>query len=114
MKTLKMIRVRLAAFAVAGLALTGVVGTPAMAADARPVMPLNGWNGRMGPGGGTMKNPFLVVEVARPLSGRPKDTIYFHTSTGQPVQQGPITHLGPGPWSSKSPFSGRGDSSTPQ
>ena len=107
MNTLKTIRVRLAALAIACLALTGVARAPVHAADARPVMPLNGWNGRVGPGGGTMKNPFLVVEVGRSSGGRTDDTTYCHTSKGKPVQQVPINHMGPGPWSSKSPFSGR-------
>lgn len=104
MKNQRTTRVRLAALAVAGLALTGIASTPALAVDLRPVMPLNGWNGKLGPGLGSVKTPFGVVEAARPVSSRSDDALYFHTSTGQPAQQVPITHMGPGPWSIKSPF----------
>jgi len=116
MKTQWTTRVRLCALAAAGMALAGV-NAPALAdsqQDRRPVTALNGWNGRMGPGVGSVKTPFLVVEIAQPLNAGLDDTMYFHTSTGQPVQQVPTTRMGPGLWSSKSPFSGRGDSSTPQ
>lgn len=105
MKTLRTIRVCLTALAVAGLALTGVANAPAHAADARPVMPLNGWNGRMGPGIGSTKSPFNIVEVGRPLGRRSDDRTYFHTITGQAVQQTPNARQGPGPGSSKSPHS---------
>ena len=106
MKVLKMemLTVKLSfCVAAAGLVLAGV-SAPVSAADTRPVMPLNGWSVKLGPGLGSAKTPFGVVEVASPaqtLDG----AIYFHTSTGQPAQQVPIQRVGPGPWSSKSPFS---------
>ncbi len=99
-------RVRLTAFA-AGLALTGIAGTPAHAADTRPVAPLSGWSGKLGPGIGSVKSPFGVLQVGTPLSGKSDDTLYFHTVTGQPAQQAPVRHLGPGPWSVRSPGSDR-------
>lgn len=79
--------------------------------DARPVMALNGWNGRTGPGIGNVKAPFGIVEVGRPVGGRSEDMLYFHSRTGQPAQQVPTTRMGPGLWSVKSPFWGRDNGS---
>lgn len=109
MNTTKTLRVRFFALAAAGLALAGTAASVHASAttDTRPVMPLNGWNDRTGPGLSSVKTPFGVVEVARPLSGQSDDTLYFHTSTGQPAQQVPNRPLGPGPWSVKSPGSDR-------
>lgn len=104
MKTLRTIRVRLTALAVAGLALAGGAGGSARA-DSRPVMPLNGWNGRMGPGIGSTKSPFNIAEVGRPLGHGADDRTYFHTSTGRAIQQTLTVRQGPGPGSSKSPHS---------
>lgn len=107
MNTTKTLRVRFFALAAAGLALVGTAVHATAATDTRPVMPLNGWNEKMGPGLSSVKTPFGVLEVARPLSGQSNDTLYFHTSTGQPVQQVPDRPLGPGLWSVKSPGSDR-------
>lgn len=107
-------RVRLCTLAAAGIALAGV--STAVRADdqvgTRPVTALNGWNGKMRPGLGSVKTPFLVVKSAQPQGSGSDDTLYFHTSTGQAAEQAPIQHLGPGPGSVKSPFSGSPDSST--
>lgn len=106
MNTTKTLRVRFFALAAAGLALAGAA-TSVHAADTRPVTPLNGWNGKMGPGLGSVKTPFGVIEAGRSLSGKSDDTLYFHTSTGQAAQQLKVRKLGPGPWSVKSPGSDR-------
>ena len=104
MKTQITLGVRLSALAVAGLALTGIASTPVHAADLRPVTPLNGGSGTLGPGLGSVKSPFLVIESGTPLGRKSDDRAYFHTSTGTSVQEVPVSRLGPGPWSIKSPF----------
>ena len=107
MKTQGMMRVLLCALA-AGFTLVGI-GAPLRADsrnDLRPAMPLNGWNGRLGPGIGSTKAPFGVMEVGRSVSGDTDQAMYFHASDGQAVQQVPTIHMGPGPWSVKAATSG--------
>lgn len=106
MNTNKTLRVRLYALAAASLALTSAVA-PIHAADTRPVTPLNGWNGKLGPGLGSTKTPFGVIETGHSIGGMSDAALYFHTSTGKAAQQLKARRLGPGPWSVKSPGSDR-------
>jgi hypothetical protein len=107
MNTTKTLRVRFFALAAVGLALAGAATSVHAAADTRPVMAPNGWNGKMGPGLGSVKAPYLFIPVGHSTSDKPNDPLYFHTSTGQAAQQLTVRHLGPGPWSIRSPGSDR-------
>ncbi len=106
MKTQGTTRVRLCALAAAGIALAGV-STPVRAdasAAAHIVAAVRNAGSLMGPGPWSSKSPYWgLYQSGTSLSD---NTMLFHTSDQQPVQQVPIQRLGPGPWSVKSPTSG--------
>ncbi len=103
MKTQGTTWVRLCALAAAGLAVAVAGPATAGPTNHRPVTALNGWNDKQGPGIGSTKTPFGINEVSRSQTGPANGTLYFDSSDGQAVRQSPVTHIGPGPWSPKSP-----------
>ena len=105
MKTQLTTRVAFYALVTTGFVLTNI-GTAVRAerqASQRMVTALNGWSGKTGPGVGSVKTPFNVVEAARQINGAAADTFDFHTTDGLPAQGEQLVFQGPGAWNVKAP-----------